>query len=136
VRSCGVRLVMSLSCDHDKPRPIRSSRRSLVVLRCPTLGARDRGANAGPVFGAPLDRAFHEMPYSFGRHYVAQALAHSDASFRVTRATDCLFDCEPVTREIGITHVSLDQGCVTERVRELAEDRLGERTVAISRTPG
>ena len=69
-----------------------------------------------------------------GRHYVAQALAHSDASFRVTRATDCLFDCEPVTREIGITHVSLDQGCVTERVRELAEDSVGrEKKLSRSR---
>jgi hypothetical protein len=39
-----------------------------------------------------LDRAFREMPYSFGRCYVGEAIAATDPTFPEGLAVDCLWD--------------------------------------------
>lgn len=45
-----------------------------------------------------LRRACEEMPYSYGRHFVVDALAATDPAFPHTTAIDCLWDAEPHVR--------------------------------------
>lgn len=59
---------------------------------CSYAGALSRQPSLGPY--PELDRAFREMPYSYGRHFVVDALATTDPAFRTRIAVDCLWDAE------------------------------------------
>ena len=54
-----------------------------------------------------LGRRFDTFPYSYGRHYLAEALAVTDPTFPTTRAFTALWDCEADTRVVAAEHVSL-----------------------------
>lgn len=69
-----------------------------------------------------LRRAFREMSYSYGRQFVADALAEVDPDFPATLAVDCLWDAEDRVREVGAGHASLSTRVVRERLHELAAD--------------
>jgi hypothetical protein len=47
-----------------------------------------------------LQRAYEEIPYSYGRRYVVAALAASDPTFDGDVAVECLWDCEVETRRL------------------------------------
>ena len=77
----------------------------------------------GPRGRSPeLRRAFREMTDSFGRRFVAKALAELDSEFSSTLAVDCLWDAEERTREIGASVAALDVPGVRGRLQELAAD--------------
>jgi len=66
---------------------------------CSLAEALGRHPGHGPY--RELDRAFSEMPYSFGRRYVVNAIAATDPQFPDKLAIDCLWDCEPAVRATG-----------------------------------
>ncbi len=88
------------------------------------IGRHDRGL-AYP----ELTRAFQEMPYSFGRHFVVDAIAVTDPDFPSGLAIDCLWDCESSIRATGIQHVDVTCPGVSERLHQLARDPLDEPEV-------
>jgi len=69
-----------------------------------------------------LDHAFGEMPYSYGRRYVADAIAATDPRFPDRLAINCLWDCEPDVRATGATHASRDDPLAAARLAELRAD--------------
>jgi hypothetical protein len=75
-----------------------------------------------------LGRRFDSFTYSYGRRFLAQALAATDPSFPTTRAFTSLWDCESGVRLVAAEHVSLDVPGARERLREMAEDSLEEDT--------
>lgn len=73
-------------------------------------------ARAGDTAVLPLvDHLFDTTVYSYLRSRCAEALAHLDPAFPHTRALECLDDCEPGTRAVGVAHAD----------RSLARRRLG-----------
>lgn len=88
------------------------------------IGRHDRGL-AYP----ELTRAYREMTYSFGRHFVVEAIAATDPDFPRGLAIDCLWDCEPSIRALGIQHVSVTHPGVSDRLGQLARDPLDEPEV-------
>ncbi|MDA0184998.1 hypothetical protein OJ997_32135 [Solirubrobacter phytolaccae] len=58
--------------------------------------ALGRAPEAGP--SPELREAYATMPYSYGRHFVVEALAATDPAFDAELAVECAFDCEPVVR--------------------------------------
>jgi hypothetical protein len=89
------------------------------------------GLGRHPALGpySELDRAFLEMPYSYGRHYVVDALSVTDPRFSGTRAVDCLWDAEPLIRVAAASAVDLGSPEATARLRALAADPAEEATV-------
>lgn len=73
-----------------------------------------------------LARKFDAFTYSFGRHFIAEALAATDPTFATTRAFTGLWDCESGVREVAAKHVSLDVPGARERLGEMADDELDE----------
>ncbi|MEO8541540.1 MAG: hypothetical protein ABI577_17490 [bacterium] len=73
-----------------------------------------------------LGRKFDAFTYSFGRRYLAEALAVTDPTFPTTRAFTSLWDCESSVRVIAAEHVSLEVPGSMERLREMAADPLEE----------
>ncbi len=71
-----------------------------------------------------LGRRFDAFTYSYGRHFLAEALAVTDPTFATTRAFTSLWDCESETRRIAAQHVDLGIAGVVERLREMAADPL------------
>lgn len=71
-----------------------------------------------------LARKFDAFTYSFGRHFIAEALAATDPTFPTTRAFTALWDCESGVREVAATHVSLELPGVQDRLQEMAADSL------------
>lgn len=69
-----------------------------------------------------LARAFREMPYSYGRHYVGSAIAATDPGFPDEHAIDALWDCEPTVRAIAAKHASREIPGVEARLREMLSD--------------
>jgi hypothetical protein len=66
---------------------------------CSLAQALARVPDAGP---APaLREAYETMPYSYGRHFVVEAIKVTDPSFPSTLAPECRYDCESVTRELA-----------------------------------
>jgi hypothetical protein len=88
--------------------------------------ALERLPEGGPY--SELVLCFEEMTYSFGRHYVAAALAATDPSFSFTVALECLWDCEPSIRELACrsAHPTDD---VRARLEEIADDPLEDEAV-------
>ncbi len=71
-----------------------------------------------------LRRKFDAFTYSFGRQYVAEALAVTDPTFATTRAFTGLWDCESGVREIAAKKVSLELPGAFERLTDLANDQV------------
>ncbi|MGE0601222.1 MAG: hypothetical protein AB7J35_17285 [Dehalococcoidia bacterium] len=80
-----------------------------------------------------LKRRFDPFTYSYGRRFLAQALAVTDPTFATTRAFTSLWDCEGETRLVAAEHVDLSVAGAVERLREMAADPLeDERVVEIA----
>lgn len=71
-----------------------------------------------------LRRKFDAFTYSYGRHFIAQALAVTDPTFPTTRAFTGLWDCEADVREVAANRVSLEIAGARERLAALASDPL------------
>jgi len=68
-------------------------------------------------------RAFYEStPYSYGRGLAARALARIDPGFSGRTAIECLYDCEAVTRLLGVEHADPAVPGVAARLSAMAED--------------
>jgi hypothetical protein len=70
-----------------------------------------------------------EMPYSYGRHFIVDALGVTDFRFSSTRAVDCLWDAEPLIRATAATVVDVGSPEATARLRALAADPAEEHAV-------
>jgi hypothetical protein len=92
--------------------------------------ALERVPGCGPF--AELARAFAETPYSYGRHFAAEALAKTDSDFPETFAVDCLYDCELETQEIGLRAVSLEAAGGRDGLEWLAGNPFAERELRSS----
>ncbi len=82
-------------------------------------------AHAHAPEGGPYDvltRAFNEMEYSYGRRFVAAAIAATDPAFADGLAIDALWDAEPSIRALGAAHASLGQPAAADRLAALAAD--------------
>lgn len=53
---------------------------------------------------------------------LAQVLADVDPAFSTTTAIECLWDCEPESRRIGVVHAAPTDARVRTRVQEIAAD--------------
>jgi len=62
------------------------------------------------------------MPYSYGRHFVVDAIATTDPGFPDHLAIDCLWDAEPQVRTAGTRHASRTDSTSKRRLDELATD--------------
>jgi hypothetical protein len=96
-------------------------------LVCSYADALGRHPALGPY--PELDRAFLEMPYSYGRHYVVDALSVSDPRFSGTRAVDCLWDAEPLIRAAAASAADVESPEATARLGALATDPAEEPIV-------
>ena len=74
-----------------------------VYVICSLAEALGRCGVHGPF--DELQRAYEEIPYSYGRRYVVAALAASDPTFGGDVAVECLWDCEAETRRLAADHV-------------------------------
>lgn len=89
---------------------------------CSLAEALGRHPRHGPY--RELDRAFNEMPYSFGRGYVVNAIAETDPQFPEQLAIDCLWDCEPAVRATGARHVRRENPIAGARLLQIRSDLL------------
>lgn len=89
---------------------------------CALAEALGRHPEYGPY--PELDRAFSEMPYSFGRGYVVTAIAATDRRFPDKLAVDCLWDCEPAIRATGAKHVHREKPGAAARLQQMRTDPL------------
>lgn len=87
---------------------------------CSYAGALGRHPRLGPY--RELDRAFREMPYSYGRHFVVDALATTDRAFGTRMAVDCLWDAEEPIRAMAAKVVDREVHGVSARLADLASD--------------
>jgi hypothetical protein len=71
-----------------------------------------------------LERAFSEMPYSYGRRYVVDAVAATDPHFPAELAINCLWDCEFAVRATGAKHARRDNPVAAARLRQIRSDPL------------
>lgn len=92
---------------------------------CSLAGALARHPEHGPF--AELDRAFREMPYSFGRHHVVDAIAATDPNFRDEVAIDSLWDCEPTVRATGAKHARRENPVAAARLEEIRSDAFEDK---------
>lgn len=74
-----------------------------------------------------LARAFDDMPYSFGRGYVVNAIAATDPQFPHKLAIDCLWDCEPAVRATAAKHVNRAKPIAAARLRQMGTDPLEDK---------
>ncbi|MEV0298228.1 hypothetical protein [Nocardia sp. NPDC050710] len=65
---------------------------------------------------------FDTTVYSYLRTQCATTLSRLAPDFAAERAAECLDDCEPGTRRIGITHANMSVPEVGERIRRIADD--------------
>ena len=91
-----------------------------VYVICSLAQALGRGGVHGPF--EELQRAYEEMPYSYGRRYIVSALAASDPTFYGDVAVECLWDCEAETRRLAAIHVDRRVRLASQRLEELAGD--------------
>jgi hypothetical protein len=89
---------------------------------CSLAEALGRHPEYGPY--RELDRAFSDMPYSFGRGYVVDAIAATDPEFPDKHAIDCLWDCEPAVRATGAKHVNREKPVAAARLQQMRTDPL------------
>lgn len=71
---------------------------------------------------ATIDEVFDNTIYSYLRIQCAAALSHLAPNFADERAPECLDDCEPATRAIGIAHANLATLTTHERIGQIADD--------------
>ena len=98
-----------------------------IYGQCDLVDALDRLADetSTPMFASLYDKT----TYSYLRRRCASALATLDPTFASTRAVESLWDCEPETRTVGITHVSGTTN-VVRRLRSIIADPLEKAEVA------
>jgi hypothetical protein len=87
---------------------------------CSLAGALGRHPNQGPY--PELTSIFYGMSYSYGRLHVARAMAETDPAFANTQAVECLWDCQPTTRDFGATYVDVDNPIALARLHVIASD--------------
>ncbi|MFI6996413.1 hypothetical protein [Nocardia sp. NPDC050175] len=71
---------------------------------------------------ATIDEIFDNTLYSYLRIRCATALSRLAPAFADERAVECLDDCEPETRELGITHANLAVPAIRARLGRIADD--------------
>ncbi|MEU7141498.1 hypothetical protein ABZ942_18730 [Nocardia sp. NPDC046473] len=71
---------------------------------------------------AAIDEIFDNTIYSYLRIQCATALGRLAPDFADERAVECLDDCEPETRELGIAHANIAIPAVRERIGRTADD--------------
>jgi hypothetical protein len=76
-----------------------------------------------------LDRAFIEMPYSYGRRFVVDALVATDPTYPAVRAVDCLWDAEPAIRATAAKVVDVQTQEAASRLQVLTADPAEEADV-------
>jgi hypothetical protein len=91
-----------------------------IYVVCSLAEALGRYAGHGPF--EELSRAYEQIPYSYGRRFVVSALAATDPTFAGDVAVDCLWDCEPETRQLAASHVDRRIRLAAQRLAELAAD--------------
>ncbi|MFI6169150.1 hypothetical protein ACIBCN_20390 [Nocardia sp. NPDC051052] len=69
-----------------------------------------------------IDAIFDNTPYSYLRIQCAKALSRLAPDFADKRAPECLDDCEPATRAIGIAHANTAVPATRERIGRIADD--------------
>ncbi len=79
-----------------------------------------------------LGRRFDAFTYSFGRRFLAEALAATEPSFSRTRAFTSLWDCQADVRLVGVGHVALDVEGAAERLGEMGADPLERSDVRVA----
>ncbi|HBX80367.1 MAG TPA: hypothetical protein DEG88_11915 [Propionibacteriaceae bacterium] len=87
--------------------------------QCDLVEALGRVPECGPY--PELRTVFTDACYSYLRRESAQALATTDPDFANTFATECLWDCEAGTREVGAKYAPATEQ-VQRRLAELAAD--------------
>ena len=102
---------------------------------CDLAKAISRLSDIGPV--PALTEAFETVRHSCARWHLVPALRATDPEeFQQTFAFECLWDCESLVQEEGVSAVSLDIPQVPNRLQELASDPHGEedlRDAALAR---
>jgi hypothetical protein len=78
-----------------------------------------------------LRSIFEETDYSYARRRAAVSMAATDLEFGERYATECLWDCESATREVGIDHAP-GTSAIVARVRALGTDELEDPIVRAS----
>jgi hypothetical protein len=91
-----------------------------IYVVCSLAEALGRYAGHGPF--EELSRAYEQIPYSYGRRFVVSALAATDPTFAGDVAVDCLWDCEPETRQLAASNVDRRIRLAAQRLAELAAD--------------
>jgi hypothetical protein len=80
------------------------------------------GCFAAPEAHAELRHFYASTPYAYGRWRVARALSRFEKDFSTTTAVECLYDCEPKGRSLGISFSDRQQAGVGERIKQIASD--------------
>jgi hypothetical protein len=101
-----------------------------IYVVCSLAEALGRYAGHGPF--EELSRAYEQIPYSYGRRFVVSALARTDPTFAGDVAVDCLWDCEPETRQLAAEHVDRRIRLAAQRLQELAGD--GAQAASVRRS--
>jgi hypothetical protein len=91
-----------------------------IYVVCSLADALGRYHAHGPF--EELSRAYEQIPYSYGRRFVVSALAATDPTFAGDVAVDCLWDCEPETRQLAAAHVDRRIRLAAQRLEELTAD--------------
>lgn len=87
---------------------------------CDLVRALESEPQHGPF--SEISRAFRVMRFSYGRSWVAEAIANTDPTFGTTLAVDCLWDAERETRRIGAEAVAMEIPEAASRIAALAAD--------------
>ncbi len=109
--------------DHARRALARELERGMggdMYVVCSLAEALGRYHAHGPF--EELSRAYEQIPYSYGRRFVVSALARTDPTFAGDVAVDCLWDCEPETRQLAAAHVDRRIRLAAQRLDELAHD--------------
>lgn len=102
-------------------------RTQAMYVVCDLVDALARLDGSGPF---PEVRAiFEETVYSYARRRAALAMAATDPEFSLRYATECLWDCDAETREVGVSRAPATPQ-VVDRVRQLAVDQFEDSIVA------
>jgi hypothetical protein len=104
-----------------------------IYVVCSLAEALGRYAGHGPF--EELSRAYEQIPYSYGRRFVVSALAATDPTFDGDVAVECLWDCEPETRQLAASHVDRRIRLAAQRLAELAADAAQAPSVRRSAAP-
>lgn len=87
---------------------------------CDLASALGRHPPCGPF--PEITAAYEAMPYSFGRHYVVDAMAATDPTFPTASGIDCLWDGEAAVRSTASNHVDRGDPDAAARIDELRTD--------------